>query len=191
MNSGCTRSGLALRRGRRDARCARLRCPDHVWVHGWVHGFGGERGRQASGVVVLRHVVQVPHRRLDVRVPHPLLDLHQVDTRRGEQRRGRCGLCMRPGQRGSSFYRVAVAAGIEMAVIAPSLDASAYILRYDFSAGLQSEAVLNRYSVAAVSSARSNRERPSGEIVISLVRGRGYRSTEQAHRCDPAASRRA
>jgi hypothetical protein len=41
-----------------------------------------KRRRQPGRVVVLRHVVQVPHRRRDVRVTHPRLDAAQVDPLR-------------------------------------------------------------------------------------------------------------
>src|SRR5512133_2589099 len=41
---------------------------------------GGERRRQPRGVVVRWDVVQVAHRRLDISVAHPRLDLPQIDT---------------------------------------------------------------------------------------------------------------
>ena len=54
-------------------------------MHGWVHGLGAfDELRQAVGGVVLRHVVDVEHRGLDVRVPHVGLDVGQRERLHGD-----------------------------------------------------------------------------------------------------------
>jgi hypothetical protein len=67
-------------------RCAQFLVPTASSVPVWVSTSIVKAGREPRRVVVSWDVVEVAHRHLDVRVPHPRLDLAQIDALRGALR---------------------------------------------------------------------------------------------------------